>query len=168
LTNFTTQRTNFPKALRQSAAAADAIRDGRWPLSDIFSRRVRSPVSRVASGVLTWWDTYNPTLGTQAEVLSCNFETLIYVLTEADGDLAAATTAIKELSHLYCPGVFDPNTISDDAETTEFRREVQSGLLPPRDEIATLSAFTQQLVADIPSWDDRDPDHSSDLQEFLY
>jgi hypothetical protein len=170
LSNFTTQRVNFPKALGQAAGAAEAIRDGRWPLSDVFGKRVRAPITHVISGVLTWWDTFNPTLGTTEEVLGCNFLTLIYLVGEAQGDLAAATTTIQELSHLYCPGTLTPDFVPTDSEgtTIQFRREVQSDVLPDQREISRMSPLTQRVLEGFPTWDMRDPDYEPEFAEFEY
>jgi hypothetical protein len=83
LRNFVEQRVNLPKAITQARHAADAIADGSWPLRDLFGSAAPTTPRSVTPGVLTWWDTFNPTLGTADEVLSCNYATFVFVLNAA-------------------------------------------------------------------------------------
>jgi hypothetical protein len=154
--NFTEQKVNFPKALKQAQTAAAAIADGRWPLRDLFGKDAPNASTGVTHGVLTWWDTYNPTLGSDPQTLCSNFETLLFVIQQAGGDVHAAATAISELSRVYCPGVLEEAQWAVDAEPMTVRREIQGDALPPPERLAQLALgpLARQLIADLPRWPD--------------
>jgi hypothetical protein len=154
--NFTEQKVNFSKALKQAQTAAAAIADGRWPLRDLFGKDAPNASTGVTHGVLTWWDTYNPTLGSDPQTLCCNFETLLFVIQQAGGDVHAAATAISELSRVYCPGVLEEAQWVVDAEPMTVRREIQGDALPPPERLAQLALgpLARQLIADLPRWPD--------------
>lgn len=157
LSNFVQQRVNFPKAVSQACAGSEALSDGRWRLKEIFGTAAPAMPTGVSVGVLTWWDTFNPTLGSPDETLCCNFDTLGYVMKQASGDLSAALSAIRELAHIYCPGVLVPAEITIDGESWPIRREVQTDALPPPSALSGASTLTRHLVDGIPqlptSWE---------------
>jgi hypothetical protein len=169
--NFTEQKVNFPKALKQAQTAAAALADGRWPLRDLFGKDAPKAPTGVTHGVLTWWDTYNPTLGSDPQTLCCNFETLLYVMQQADGDVRSAARAISELSGVYCPGVLIEQQWDVNAQPTIVRREVQGDALPPstRLEQLTLGPLALELIADLARWpDDPLPGTEDGVTPFVY
>ena len=171
LTNYAHQRVNFTKAIKQAQAAADALQSGAWPLRDIFGRSAPKRPTVVTPGVVTWWDTYNPTLGTTDPILCCNFDTFIYVMNNADGHVAAAVDAIRQLSTVYCPGTLVPYlTFGEDR--LHLRREVQGELLPPIGDLEKLglSQLARSLVDDLPAWtgDALDQATADGYQSFRY
>jgi len=105
--SYATSSTNgsTSKAIAQAHRAAAAIRDGSWPLRELFGKPALALPRSVTPCVLTWWDTYNPTLGSEGEIISCNFATFVHVISAVKGDVSAAITAIRELARIYCPGV---------------------------------------------------------------
>jgi hypothetical protein len=152
MTNFTEQKVNFPKAIVQAQTAALAIRDGQWTLHDIFGKDVPEQPSVVTPMVLTWWDTFNPTLGTDAPTLCCNFDTLLFLLNRAEGDVGAVVLALEELSSVYCPGVLVPAGVYANGEDFEFRIETQSDVLPPIADLERLisSPLAREAISDLP------------------
>jgi hypothetical protein len=129
LSNFTRQRVNFAKAIGQAKSAADAIRDGRWAMRELFGKEAPAKPASVTAGVLTWWDTYNPTLADTEPTVCCNFATLEYLVAASSG-IREVAQAILDLSRLYCPGVLEPGKMRVDGEEISFRREVQTDLGP--------------------------------------
>lgn len=170
--NFTEQKVNFPKALGQAMTAAAAIADGRWPMRDLFGREAPSAPSGVTPVVLTWWDTYNPTLGSDAPIACCNFDTLLYVVREAGGDVAAAVQALAELAGVFCPGVLVEQDATVDGVQITMRREVQGDALPPPRRLAELPLceLARRLIADLPAWSDDDAEEATDegFTRFIY
>jgi hypothetical protein len=83
LSNFAEQRVNFAKAIVQAQRAADAIRDGDWSLRDLFGKEAPTSPSIVTPALLTWWDTYNPTLGSDNSIICGNFACFEYLLAES-------------------------------------------------------------------------------------
>lgn len=156
LTNYTEQRVNFTKAITQARTAADAIRDGRWALRELFGKAAPSRPAAVHHGVLTWWDTYNPTLGTGEVIPCCNFATLEYMLAEARGAIGIAVEGIVELAQLYCPGVLTEQGATIDGERLQYRREVQTDALPPPSSFDQLGAgaLARSITQDLPQWPD--------------
>ncbi|QZN87051.1 hypothetical protein [Cellulomonas sp. C5510] len=150
--NFTGQRVNYTKALAQAQAAAEAIRTGAWPLRSLFGKSSPDRPTSVTAGVLTWWDTYNPTLDSAAPpTLCCNYATLAFLLDRAEGDLSAAMTAIAELSAIYCPARLVP--IGQDPQTGDLiLLEVQAAELPPRSSWPPISDFTRELLSTHGCW----------------
>ena len=132
LANFLLQRVNFPKALDQVQRAVAAINDGRWRISDLFAGRIEKP-SRIVPMVLTWWDVYNPSLGTDNVVPCCNYRTFEHLLKRARGNLAATIHAIEELSSIYCEGVLSELEIKHRSRTVRFDQEIQTDVLPRRE-----------------------------------
>lgn len=154
LSNFAEERVNFSKAIGQAQGAADAIRNGDWSLRDLFGRDAPSSPTSVTPGLLTWWDTYNPTLDADDPIICCNFAAFEYLLAESAA-LPDVITALEELPRIYCPAVLMGGRATIDDERIDFRREVQTDLLPPL-EPARLSALTRNVLADLPQLP-RDP-----------
>ncbi|WP_414943848.1 hypothetical protein [Amycolatopsis sp. cmx-11-32] len=164
LQNFVDQRVNFPKAIKQANRTAAAIRDGSWPLRDIFGKAAPALPRSVTPCVLTWWDTYNPTLGSEDEIVSCNFATFIYVISLAKGDVSASITTLRELARIYCPGVLKPVHVTLDESELSIRREVQGADLPPQATWPPTSQLTDELLRAWrpwpPDWHEGDGDGS--------
>jgi hypothetical protein len=148
LSNFTEQRVNFDKAIVQARRAADAIRDGDWSLRDLFGKEAPTSPSIVTPALLTWWDTYNPTLGSDDSIICSNFACFEYLLAESTG-LPDLVSALEELPRLYCPAVLRPEVALLDGENVPIRREVQTDLLPSL-ELGRLNRLTRAVLADLP------------------
>ena len=148
LSNFTEQRVNFDKAIAQARQAADAIRNGDWSLRDLFGKEAPASPGIVTPALLTWWDTYNPTLGSDDSIICSNFACFEYLLAESTG-LPDLITALEELPYIYCPAVLRPGVATFDGDPVPIRREVQTDLLPPL-EPGRLSPLTRAVLADLP------------------
>jgi hypothetical protein len=148
MSNFTEQRVNFDKAIGQARRAADAIRSGTWSLSDLFGKAAPASPGIVTPALLTWWDTYNPTLGSDEPIICANFACFEYLLAESTG-LPDLVVALEELARLYCPAVLRPGVATFDGDPVPIRREVQTDLLPPL-ESSRLSPLTRAVLADLP------------------
>jgi hypothetical protein len=144
LGNFADQRVNFEKAIKQLRRCAAAIQEGSWPLSSIFEGASGAP-SSIHLLVLTWWDIFNPMLGTGDEdVLACNFVTFEYLWKEANGNVADVCAALRELSSSYCVGRLHRDTLVYEDGETEYLREVQTDVLPPAD--ISRRAWSRYLI----------------------
>lgn len=148
LSNFTEQRVNFDKAIGQARRVADAIRDGDWSLRDLFGNEAPASPGIVTPALLTWWDTYNPTLDSDDSIICSNFACFEYLLAESRG-LPDLVTALEELPRLYCPAVLRPGVATFNGDPIPIRREVQTDLLPPL-EPGRLSPLTRAVLADLP------------------
>ncbi len=148
LSNYTDQKVNFTKAIAQARTAADAIARGDWPLRDLFGKAAPETARTVSPGLLTWWDTYNPTLDSDDPIICCNFATFRYLLAES-ASLADVVRALKELPLVYCPGVMHRGTGIVDGEPIQVRREVQTDVLPSLD-LSQTGPLTRKVLADIP------------------
>jgi hypothetical protein len=155
LSNYTDQKVNFSKAIGQARTAADAIARGEWPLRDLFGKAAPATARSVTPGLLTWWDTYNPTLDADDPIICCNFGAFKYLLGEA-ASLAELVTALEELPRIYCPGVLVDGSARIEDEPVGFRREVQSDALPPLD-LSRLGTLTRRALAEIPQTSDGPP-----------
>ncbi|MEV4130331.1 hypothetical protein [Nocardia sp. NPDC049707] len=151
--NFIHQRVNFPKAISQCQTVAAAIDDGSWPLRELFGKEAPARPTSVTGCVLTWWDIYNPTLGSEDSVVSCNYDSFLYVLEAADGDLVATVRSIRELSTIYCPGVLIPRAIQIDEIAINIAQETQGDQLPPRDNWGQISPLTASILEPLPKWE---------------
>lgn len=152
LNNYVNQRVNFPRAATQAQSAASAIRDGRWPLRDLFGASAPPVPQSVSVCVLTWWDTFNPTLGTGKPILCCNFATFLHIVSASGGDLAATTSAIRELASIYCPGRLIRGSFQVDGQERVILRELQSANLPPTESWPSLSTLTTAVIAPFRPW----------------
>ncbi|MEG3635522.1 hypothetical protein [Micromonospora palythoicola] len=149
--NFVEQRVGYARALKQAEQAAQALRSGAWPLRSVFGKGAPERPTEVTAGVLTWWDTYNPTAGSLRVVPICNYATLAYILDRAHGDLEATIATIKELTGIYCPARLV--TISEASETTDrILLEVQSASIPPVSSWPDVTDFTRNLLEDHRHW----------------
>jgi hypothetical protein len=144
LSNYSEQRVNFTKATGQARRAADAIRSGEWSLHDLFGKEAPASPRSVTPALLTWWDTYNPTLDSADPIICANFAAFEYLLGESD-HLSDLTTALEELAQIYCPVVFDRGVARIDGEELQVRREVQTDILPPLDP-DQLSPLTRDVL----------------------
>ena len=165
LSNFAEQRVNFTKAISQARRAADAIRNGDWSLRDLFGKGTPASPRSVTPGLLTWWDTYNPTLDSDDPIICSNFATFEYLLAESAG-LSDLITAMEELPRIYCPAALPGGgSATIDGERVDFRREVQTDLLPPL-EPARLSPLTRDVLAGMAQLpDDPQPKEGSFQEE---
>ncbi|MFB4273497.1 hypothetical protein [Nonomuraea sp. GTA35] len=152
LRNYIDQRVNFSKATSQAKRVAEAITQGTWSMRDIFGKAAPKQPRSVTPAVLTWWDTFNPTLGTENEILCCNFSTFAYIATEAEGNLNATVTTIRELTMLFCPGQLHPMDISLDGQQRTFFREVQGAELPPSSYWGDMAPLTVKLLMQLSRW----------------
>ncbi len=148
LSNFTEQRVNFEKAIGQARRAAEAIRSGDWSLRDLFGKEAPASPGVVTPALLTWWDTYNPTLGSDDSIVCANFACFEYLLAESSG-LSDLVTALEELPRIYCPAVLRPGVARFDGDPVPIRREVQTDLLPPL-EPGRLSPLTHAVLTGLP------------------
>lgn len=149
--NFTEQRVNYRKAQMQADAAAEALRADGSSLRRLFGKSGPHRANSVTSGILTWWDTYNPTLDTPQPTISCNYATLAFVLDKAEGDLLKALKAIQELSAIYCPARLVP--VGQDPQRGDLiRLETQTADIPPQSTWPPTSDFTRELLSEHSSW----------------
>lgn len=76
---------NFTKAIGQARRAADALQGGDWLLRDLFGKEAPASPRSVTPGLLTWWDTHNPTLNSDDPIICSNFATFEYLLAGSAG-----------------------------------------------------------------------------------
>ena len=166
LSNFTKQRVNFEKAIGQAVSASDAILDGQWPLRELFGKEAPRKPASVTPGVLTWWDTYNPTLEDDEPTMCCNFATLEYLVGRSSS-LREIPVAILELSQLYCPGVLVAGGVRAGDEEISFRRELQTDLGPATVTLDERNAcrLTREAIADLARLPDDWEAQQQDLDE---
>jgi hypothetical protein len=148
--NFTDQRVNFDKALKQLNAASTAIARGDWRLSDIFGVKLDGPPALILELVLTWYDQHNAWLGLAApHPSSCNFRVFNYLFTKSGGDLMKIHEAIAQLSRIYCVAALPSSwQLPVNGGTVLIKREVQTDALPPREALSSmpLSDFVRQEI----------------------
>lgn len=161
LSDYAEKRVDFTRARGQLAKNISAVTSGEWPVDSIFRTKVGAAVREVTPLLLTWWDQYNPTLGSSGEIITMNFRTFIYLMEQTRGDLPLFTQASRDLSHCYCPAHLQTIYVRILDKMIPVVREMQTDLLPPASALRAQSEWTlseMKTLAHFPDdWRQQDP-----------
>jgi hypothetical protein len=136
-TNFVEQKVNFTKANAQLRKIESAIQSGEWKLSEMFLESPSGLPRDITCVVLTWWDVANANAGTvDADILSCNFKTFLYLLTKAQGDLGELRDSLVQLSTVFCVASVEKGSIKSELGSFEYLREIQTEGCPPLSQLS--------------------------------
>ncbi|MGE6760603.1 hypothetical protein ACQKGO_21470 [Corallococcus interemptor] len=152
-TNFSDQRVNYAKAGKQLSASMSAIASGAWQLSELFGEKLDEGPVTMFPVVLTWYDQYNPWLGSATvHAEGCNFRVFAHLFREANGDLAVLHEAIRQLSRVYCVSTLLPMDMKVEGQVLSVRREVQTDILPAAEFLsdAPLSPLVKRILGSLP------------------
>jgi hypothetical protein len=145
-TNFTLQRVNFDKAIRQLDASCDAIADGRWPLKDLLPNDAIQTMPVIYKLIILWRDIPNPTLDKGSFVPVIDLASFVYLYKQCNGRPREIVETVEQLSKIYMASTYATQSLEVGGEKIEWMREVEIGGLPPLSFIRSLvvSYRTQQ------------------------
>lgn len=102
---FEEAKVNVARAVGQLRKAIAAVDSGAVDMYALFQKKLPKP-HRVSAMLLTWFDPVDLTIGTQEQdILSLNFATLRFLLSEAKGDVDILCNTIQELRNIWCVSV---------------------------------------------------------------
>lgn len=170
--NFTKNRVNFSKAVKQINAARSALLDGSWPLEDVFAGYTAKPI-KVHRLVLLWRDHANPTLDEGEFVPTCDYVTFRYLFKRCKGNPTAIAECIEQLEKIFWVSRYQADFWPVGDEQLQYFREFETDWLPPasfldklplnhivREELNTLKLFP-------PNWQDQLVDIGADQQPYF-
>ena len=93
---------NVARAVGQLRDATAAVNSGEVDMDAIFQKKLPQPL-RVSTGLLTWFDPVDLTIGTQdQDILSLNFATFRLLLDQAEGNVDLLCRTTRELRNIWC------------------------------------------------------------------
>jgi hypothetical protein len=153
LHRFEEAKVNVARAVGQLHDAAAAVTSGAVDTHALFQRKLPPPL-RVSTGLLTWFDPVDVTVGTPYEnVLSLNFATLRYLLDRAEGDVGLLCRTARELRNIWCASELRRIDLQTDFPT---RIEVQIPVLDSAADLEGLglTSLTRAVLEHLPALPD--------------
>lgn len=150
---FEGAKVNVVRAVGQLHDAAAAVNSGAVDMHALFQKQLPQPL-RVSTGLLTWFDPVDVTIGTRDEnILSLNFATFRFLLDRAEGDVDLLFRTAQELRNIWCASELRPIDLQ-----TEFpiMIEVQIPVLDCATDLEGLSLtpLTRAVLDHLPALPD--------------
>ena len=150
---FEEAKVNVERAVGQLRDATAAVNSGSVDMHALFQKKLPQPL-RVSTGLLTWFDPVDLTIGTQDEdILSLNFATFRLLLDMAKGDLDLLCRTTRELRNIWCASELRRIDIQ-----TEFPTEIEVQI-PVLDSVVdlkdlSLTPLTRAVLDHLPALPD--------------
>lgn len=165
---FEEAKVNVARAVGQLRDATATVNSGAVDMHALFQKKLPQPL-RVSTGLLTWFDPVDLTVGTENEdILSLNFATFRLLLDQAKGDVDLLCRSARELRNIWC--------------TSELRRIDLQAIFPTKIEVQipvldsaadledlSLTQLTREVLDRLPALPDtwRTPDPQPPVVSYL-
>ncbi|QCN96647.1 hypothetical protein D3093_14990 (plasmid) [Azospirillum argentinense] len=159
---FEEAKVNVARAVGQLRDATSAVNSGAVDMHALFQKKLPQPL-KVSTGLLTWFDPVDLTIGTPDEdILSLNFATFRLLLDQSKGDVDLLCRTTWELRNIWCVSELQRIDLQTEFPTNI---EVQIPVLDSAADFKSLSLtpLTRVLLDHLPALPDAW--RMSDLQE---
>lgn len=174
--NFYSQKINVKKAIKQLKQSKQIILQEIYTLDDIFKSTGLGSPERISLIILSWWDIFDPTIGTDdEEILCCNFKTFSRLYDECCGNITLLVDVINELRSIYCPAkLVEISSFNDNEDIVHVYREMQTDILPAPIKLKTCYQHDKirDFLKDLPhlpmNWRDQMTEHGEDPETYFF